>query len=289
MIPRAHITAWRAQAPWSTDAQVEQDLIISRAIVEVFSEPLLAENLAFRGGTALHKLYLTPPTRYSEDIDLVQVKSGPIGSVMDALRRKLDSWLGEPRRSQSEGRMIMVYRFNSEIPPITPLRLKVEVNTREHFSVLGFKRKSFSVNNPWFRGSVDLLTYELEELLGTKLRALYQRSKGRDLYDLVTALERVPQLNSAKVVECFRRYLEQEGNRVSRAEFEANMAGKMQDPVFHGDIAPLLLGDFHLDQDALDGRAVLNGGAPYDPDEAYRRVHEAFIAQLPGEPWKGLL
>ena len=197
MIPRAHITAWRAQAPWSTDAQVEQDLIISRAIVEVFSDPLLAENLAFRGGTALHKLYLTPPTRYSEDIDLVQVQSGPIGSTMDALRRKLDSWLGEPRRNQSEGRMIMVYRFNSEIPPITPLRLKVEVNTREHFSVLGFKRKPFSVDSPWFRGSADLLTYELEELLGTKLRALYQRSKGRDLYDLAAALERVPQLSSA--------------------------------------------------------------------------------------------
>ena len=197
MIPRAHITAWRAQAPWSTDAQVEQDLIISRAIVEVFSDPLLAENLAFRGGTALHKLYLKPPTRYSEDIDLVQVQSGPIGSTMDALRRKLDSWLGEPRRNQSEGRMIMVYRFNSEIPPITPLRLKVEVNTREHFSVLGFKRKPFSVDSPWFRGSADLLTYELEELLGTKLRALYQRSKGRDLYDLAAALERVPQLSSA--------------------------------------------------------------------------------------------
>lgn len=82
MIPRAHITAWRAHAPWSTDAQIEQDLIISRAIVEVFSDPLLSGSLAFRGGTALHKLYLTPPARYSEDIDLVQVEGGPIGDIM---------------------------------------------------------------------------------------------------------------------------------------------------------------------------------------------------------------
>ena len=74
----------------------------------------------------------------------MQVQSGSIGSIMDALHAKLDSWLGEPRRQQSEGRMTMVYRFDSEIPPITPLRLKVEVNTREHFSVLGFKRKPFS-------------------------------------------------------------------------------------------------------------------------------------------------
>ena len=86
MIPRAHITAWRAHAPWSTDAQVERDLIVSRAIVEVFSDPLLSGRVAFRGGTALHKLYLTPPVRYSEDIDLVQVEGGPIGDIMTALR-----------------------------------------------------------------------------------------------------------------------------------------------------------------------------------------------------------
>jgi hypothetical protein len=105
----------------------------------VFSEPLLSGHLAFRGGTALHKLYLTPPARYSEDIDLVQVEGGSIGDIMTALHQRLDPWLGAPKRKQSEGRMMMIYRFDSEIPPITPLRLKVEVNTREHFSVFGFE------------------------------------------------------------------------------------------------------------------------------------------------------
>src|SRR5262249_54076501 len=79
MIPRAAITAWRAFAPWLTDAQVEQDLVLSRAIVEIFSDPTLASSLVFRGGTALHKMFLTPPARYSEDIDLVQAAPGPIG------------------------------------------------------------------------------------------------------------------------------------------------------------------------------------------------------------------
>src|ERR1035441_10236133 len=222
MIPRAHITAWRAHAPWSTDAQVEQDLVISRAIIEVFSDPPLSGRLALRGGTALHKLYLTPPARYSEDIDLVQVEGGPIGDIMTRLRQRLDAWLGAPKRKQSEGRMTLVYRFDSETPPITPLRLKVEVNTREHFSVLGFVRKPFTVESPWFRGSAELRSYELEELLATKLRALYQRSKGRDLYDLAAAIQRFPALDFARVVECFGRYLDHERHRVSRAEFEAN-------------------------------------------------------------------
>ena len=63
MIPRANITAWRRIAPWPDDAQVEQDLVISRALVELYSHPLLSENLVFRGGTALNKLYLDPPAR----------------------------------------------------------------------------------------------------------------------------------------------------------------------------------------------------------------------------------
>jgi predicted nucleotidyltransferase component of viral defense system len=287
VIPRAHITAWRAHAPWSTDAQVEQDLIISRAIVEVFSAPLLSDRLAFRGGTALHKLYLTPPARYSEDIDLVQVEGGPIGDIMTVLRQRLDPWLGAPKRKQSEGRMTMIYRFDSEIPPITPLRLKVEVNTREHFTVCGFARQRFGVDSQWFRGSAELLTYELEELLATKLRALYQRSKGRDLYDLAAAVQRFPDLDLVRVVECFERYLENEGHRVSRAEFEANMAGKMKDPTFHGDIEPLLVpGAFQAG--AFDAEAFPTDPPSYDRDAACRRVHEALIARVPGEPWKGV-
>ena len=66
MIPRRYIEEWKAYAPWPDNAQVEQDLIIERALVEIFSDDLLRENLAFRGGTAFHKLYLKPQARYSE-------------------------------------------------------------------------------------------------------------------------------------------------------------------------------------------------------------------------------
>jgi predicted nucleotidyltransferase component of viral defense system len=98
MIPRGHITAWRAHAPWPQDAQVEQDLVISRAIVELFADVEIQRSLAFRGGTALHKLFLSPAARYSEDIDLVQVDALPIGATLDRCRAVLDPWLGAPRR-----------------------------------------------------------------------------------------------------------------------------------------------------------------------------------------------
>ena len=79
MIPRDFITEWRQHASWTEDSQVEQDLIICRALVEIFSVDATARTLAFRGGTALHKLHLPPAARYSEDIDLVQMAAGPIG------------------------------------------------------------------------------------------------------------------------------------------------------------------------------------------------------------------
>lgn len=119
MIPLAYITEWRASAPWSQDALVEQDLIMSRAIVELYQIPEVAAGLAFRGGTALNKLYLQTPARYSEDIDLVQVQPGPIGAILDRMREQLDPWLGRPRRQFSEGRVNLVYRFeSSDVPPL---------------------------------------------------------------------------------------------------------------------------------------------------------------------------
>ena len=69
MIPRSYIEEWKEFAPWPENSQVEQDLVIERALIEIFSNPFLNENLAFRGGTALHKLFLKPHARYSEDID----------------------------------------------------------------------------------------------------------------------------------------------------------------------------------------------------------------------------
>lgn len=77
MIQRAFITQWGTVVPWSSPRLVEQDLIICRALVSIYTDEFLASHLAFRGGTALHKLYLSPQPRYSEDIDLVQVQAQP--------------------------------------------------------------------------------------------------------------------------------------------------------------------------------------------------------------------
>jgi len=269
MIPRDYITAWRAQAPWRLDSQVEQDLVMSRAIVDLFSVPEIASSLVFRGGTALYKIYLTPPARYSEDIDLVQIRAEPIGETLDLARAMLDPWLGEPRRVFHEGRVNLIYRFESEDSPPLKLRLKVEINTREHFTVLGVKRVPFEVENPWFNGTSDVSIYAIEELLCTKLRALYQRKKGRDLFDIWYALDQ-GQIDPAKLLACFRRYMIADGRTVTRAQFEENLARKRRQPDFRDDMAPLL-----------------RPGFPWAFDVAMDSVLADLVAHLPGDPWKG--
>lgn len=268
VIPRDYITEWRTRAPWVHDFQVEQDLVISRALVEIFSNSVLAGALAFRGGTALYKLYLNP-ARYSEDIDLVQVASGPAGRVMDALRSVLDPWLGEAQWKQSKGRLTFRYRFLSEDVPAMRLRLKVEINTREHLAVFGFARRRFPVESRWFSGAADIATFELDELLATKLRALYQRRKSRDLFDLTAGLDD-DRTDPRRVVAAFRTYMDQEGHNVTRAMFERNLVGKLGNPQFNADMGALLV-----------------RGHPWQPDDAARTVSERLLSLLPGEPWKG--
>lgn len=270
MIPRANITAWRTHVPWPANEQVEQDLALSRALVAMFSNAVVSHHATFRGGTALHKLFFSPPRRYSEDIDLVQREAGPIGKLIDAVRGTLDPWLGLPKWKHSEGRFTLTYRFETSFAPVSNMRLKIEINTREHFSVLGVTSRTFTVENPWFTGSVALPVYHLDELLGTKMRALYQRRKGRDLFDLWAALE-AGAADCGRVIECFERYLAHDGVTVSRAEFEANLAAKLQSGVFLQDIKPLIVSD-----------------VAYDPVAAAAIVQGELISKLPGESWKGL-
>jgi hypothetical protein len=70
----------------------------------LFAQREIAESLAFRGGTALYKLHLTPAARSSEDIDLVQTRPDAIGSVLDSIHAVLNPWLGAPKWKQTDGR-----------------------------------------------------------------------------------------------------------------------------------------------------------------------------------------
>lgn len=249
MIPKPNIAKWREHAPWNSFEQIEQDLVISRALVEIFSDEFLNENLAFRGGTALHKLYLNPAPRYSEDIDLVQIKPGPIKPIMQRLNEVIN-FFDEKRTTQVKGHGARAfYRFTSEYEEVR-LRLKVEINCKEHFNVLDWVQFPFEINNDWFTGSANIRTYSINELLGTKLRALYQRKKGRDLFDLDYSRLNI-ELNIDQIIACFNAYMLFSVNYTpTRRQFELNLEEKEQDSDFTGDMEALLRSEIEYDQQA---------------------------------------
>ncbi len=143
----------------------------------------------------------------------------------------------------------LIFRFKSEVEPIQPIRLKVEINCREHFTVLGWKEINHSVQNSWFSGESKIITYELEELLGTKLRALYQRTKGRDLFDLYYALTNKV-IDPHKIIQCYNEYMiVSDGKAATSREFILNMDEKMKDDSFKGDIVGLIRPGIHFNID----------------------------------------
>ena len=262
MIQRAFITQWGTVVPWSSPRLVEQDLIICRALVSIYSDPFLKEHLAFRGGTALHKLYLEPQPRYSEDIDLVQVNAEPIKETIDHLREAL-SWLGEPVVKQKKHNNTLVFRVQPTDVGAGEIHLKVEINCKEHFSVFPMVRVPFSVENDWFSGQCDVLTYELDELVGTKVRALYQRLKGRDLFDVYTALI-TGKLNLDRVMTAYDRYLRFVASHApTYKEFVLNMNGKLQDEEF-----------------LMDTEMILGPQVEYAPQVAWEKVKVELVERL---------
>jgi predicted nucleotidyltransferase component of viral defense system len=249
MIPKPDIAKWQDYAPWKRFYQIEQDLVISRTLVEIFSDNFLRENLAFRGGTALHKLYLHPAARYSEDIDLVQIKQGPVKPILRKINEVV-SFFEEPRKTQVKGHGAKaLYRFTSEYEGIR-MRLKIEINCKEHFNVFNLVDFPYKVKSDWFSGEANIKTYNINELLGTKLRAVYQRSKGRDLFDLYYSSINL-KLNLNQIIKSFNEYIVFSTGKKppGKKEFLRNIEAKENNPDFTGDMEALLRSEITYNQE----------------------------------------
>jgi len=157
----------------------------------------------------------------------------------------------------------MLLRVESEVPPTVQLRIKIEINCYEHFNVMGYTKVPFEVNNTWFSGKCETTTYQFEELLGTKLRALYQRKKGRDLFDLYIALTS-KDVNTDNVLMCYQKYMDfVVAQPPTYKQYISNLDLKMHDP------------DFLSDMDSL-----IRPGTSFSPEDGYNLVKEMLIDKL---------
>ena len=111
--------------------------------------------------------------------------------------------------------------------------------------------------------STNIQTYQLEEMIGTKLRALYQRKYGRDLYDIYKALKSTS-LNIDRVIQSYKEYMAfVVDNPPSQKQFLNNLETKMNDREFLEDTTSLLRPD-----------------EAYDPIMAYETVKSKIIKHI---------
>jgi predicted nucleotidyltransferase component of viral defense system len=277
-LTRQDILAHQHVAPWAALHQVEQDLLLCRAMVALFDDSFLSSQIAMRGGTLLHKVHLAPAVRYSEDIDLVVVGTRPGGHIRRAIRRVLADELGEPsaavwdlirlaiRNSIKPSRVLrMTYAVPSIVATGRTLAIVVEANVTErrpHRPVVdmlfGFPFRGRSIQTR-------IKGFDIHEMLGTKLRALVQRRRGRDLFDLYWALRTAQSpMDPRAIIGSFLHYLELEGSRAGRAECAGILEAHLEDRGFCSDMEPLL-----------------RHGIDYDPHEAGRLVTDRLLNLLP--------
>ncbi len=236
MIAQAYLNEWASRVPWTQQIQIEQDLVLSRLIVEIAQHELLGGELAFRGGTCLHKLHLPRQLRYSEDLDYVRRTHSGIKPYLTALREiALGVGLVEHGTNQS-GEMVHIVFDAQATGAAGRIRVKMETNIAETDSFLPRIARPYAVESRWWSGRADVSTFQLEELMSTKLRALYQRRKGRDLFDLSHVLNDLS-LDEGLVVDGLAHYM---GDQIfSYREFSANLAAKLAHPDFVADLEQL--------------------------------------------------
>jgi predicted nucleotidyltransferase component of viral defense system len=279
LLTQQDVLAHQAEVPWPSLRQVEQDLLLCRAMAAIFNDKFLCGQIAMRGGTLLHKVHLAPPSRFSEDIDLVVYGDRPEDHIRKALRRVLAPVFGPPKASAWEAinlavrntlrpsRILrMTYAVRSVMAPEPPLQIIVEANVNERKSHRPITKRLFEF--PFRRDSISITIngYDIHEMLGTKMRALFQRRRGRDLFDLYWALEHAtPTVEPEAVVDSFVYYLKEEGTQAGRDEFVSILETHLADRGFRSDTDLLL-----------------RSGVEYDPDQAGKIIKTKLLQLLPG-------
>jgi predicted nucleotidyltransferase component of viral defense system len=251
-------------------------------MVAIFSDPFLSGQVAMRGGTVLHKVHLAPAARYSEDIDLVLVGDRPEDHIKKALRRVLEPILGKPsidifdtvrlavRNWFKPSRVIrQEYKYRPTMPGQPEGKIKIEVNCTERQPFYAVVDLPYEPPVKELASAVTLRSYDLDEMIGTKMRALLQRDQGRDLFDLWWALTApIPKvahrLDPQRAVAAFVDYMHREGTVVTFAEYVEELEKKQRMPKFRSDMD-----------------AMLRIGLPsYNVDIAAKAVGEQLLAFL---------
>jgi len=181
---------------------VEKDYVLGWLLAGIFDHPALAETWVFKGGTCLKKCYFET-YRFSEDLDFTLTDESQLNvDFLVGAFRKISTWVYEQtgielpsdkvhfevfqnRRDRPAGQGRISYRG-----PIAPSsgdlpRIKLDLTADE---VLVLPPVDRPVSHPYSdapEGAIKVRCYSYEEVFAEKVRALGERARPRDLYDVI--------------------------------------------------------------------------------------------------------
>lgn len=199
MIPVAEIRALQAEWQLREDV-IEKDYALGWLLAGIASDPELSASWVFKSGTCLRKCYYET-YRFSEDLDFTIIDRGPEEpEALVPIFERIGRWLAEnsgielavdersfTRRKNRRGNPTTQGRIAFSGPRRPPQLPKVRLDlTSDEVVVADPVRRP--ILHPYSDGmpaADGILSYSIVELLAEKLRALAERCRPRDLYDVV--------------------------------------------------------------------------------------------------------
>lgn len=230
-------------------ALAEHDLRLTHALAGLYAAPALKDVLAFKGGTALNKIYFGKFSRLSVDLDFnligppreVVKQGAPARKAIEAVLREQDPGY-EFKFSYRAEQTTLIARYEPQSGGARQ-PLKIELSMRESVPIMGLFEKD--IPSPDEGSPIKVKTYSIDELLSTKIRALYDRKKGRDIFDLDCA--RLLKLDRPAIRKLVYYYFYRSGKIFNWNVLRANLAAKASDKRFGDDIKPFLRPDVAFD------------------------------------------
>ena len=242
---------------WADELQIadlilaEQDFRLVHALRGIYADGFLAERLCLKGGTAINKLFLKETPRLSVDLDFNATgeKARIIGE-----RKEIKEKITKLLREQDPGYNIKTETryeqtaIHARYAPLfgSPRPVKLEISFVERFPVLGKVEKELRL--PVADEKFKVATYAIEELAATKVRALYDRLKGRDIYDLYHISKLAPDRIALRKLVLY--YFYRTGRIFNPKLFFKNVEDKFKSRKFVDDVSGFVRTGFSLPEAA---------------------------------------
>ncbi len=184
---------------------LERDYVISWVLKGIYDNPVLKDGLVFKGGTALRKTYF-PNYRFSEDLDFTTIR--PLSELSGAkIKENLETICGNVYQESGIELKIVDFKqtrdelneeaFLGKIQFVGPRghrtgslpRIKLDITFYEEVILPSNKLSLIHLYSDAADCQATVYVYRLEEIVAEKLRAILQRQRSRDIYDLWNLLK----------------------------------------------------------------------------------------------------